>query len=636
MSPTPSRPRAWARALVLPLAVALSCSVASIAPATGSEPSVTGERSTARTATATQSIPATSFRASTFNVLGADHTAPGGKRKGWDPGIVRMERVVQLLVNNDIDVVGFQEFQPPQAVRFQELVGSGWSVYPGVDTSTGAPSVNSIAWRTDTWTLVEANTLPVPYFSGAPSRMPYVLLQNLETGRQAWFFNTHNPANVRGNAQVWRDQGFAMEVALANQLRASHPDAAFLSFGDKNESSRYYCAVAPAANMWSASGGYVDGATCSPPKGRTIDWIMGTKDVFFNGYTRLNNSFVKKTSDHPLYFANAVIPASDPTPADHVVVVAVPGMTSSAIRSLGNDAGELKRMSESGASTMNARTVTERTTADSNLFSLLSGRRVTPRKGGHGIGYRRKDPATVHSAAGQYVSSVLDLVHNSSLSTTVVGSRPALRTVRESWNRRNGGKDPYGVDDGTAKINRFRVYRDDSTALAWWKKVTARNPSSLSVVELSGALQAGEKNNFRGKGYKAGVRKVSHRVAQIRRTINAQPELRGRTMLVVVGTHGALKMRGSSRTWAQSYRVPMYVTGPGVAQGADLYRLNPSYANPRRQQPGYGGAQPIRTGDVANLVTRVLGLPPVPGSTMNATQTLQVVDPASLLVPARR
>ena len=108
-------------------------------------------------------------------MLGADHTAPGGNRKGWDSGVVRMDRVVTLLQQQELDVVGFQEFQPPQAARFQELTGTSWQTYPGLDTTAG-PSVNSIGWRTDTWQLLEARTLPIPYFDGVPSRMPAVLL----------------------------------------------------------------------------------------------------------------------------------------------------------------------------------------------------------------------------------------------------------------------------------------------------------------------------------------------------------------------------------------------------------------------------------------------------------------------------
>lgn len=626
--------------LVVPAAIAVAAAgtladpvshTPSSAEPVSDESPATADRGVEKAAsTAVQTTPATFFRAATFNVLGADHTAPGGNRKGWESGVVRMERVVSLLGTEDLDVVGFQEFQPPQAQRFAELMGTSWQTYPGLDTSTGAPSVNSIGWRTDTWTLLEARTLPIPYFDGAPSRMPAVLLQNVDTGRRAWFFNTHNPADTRGNAQQWRNAGFAMEVALANELRTNYPDAPFISFGDKNERDEYYCAVAPGANLWSASGGYVEGTTCSPPGGGAIDWIMGTKDVFFNSYTRVWNDYVSKTSDHPLYTTNVVVPASAPVTAEHVVVVAVPGLTSTVVRSLGSKAAELDRMVTNGASTMNARTVVENTGPDANLVSVITGRRVFPKGGGHGVGSTTRQASTVHAAAGQYVSSIFDLAHNNSLRTSFIASRPEAQLVRRSWNKKSGGKDPYGIDNGTAKFDKATVLRDDSKSVAWWKSKIARRPFDLSVIELSGALKEGERGGWTGEAYQRSVRKISQRVAAIRRGIAAQPEMQGTTLLVVVGTSGAQKSKGSSKSWAESYRVPMWVTGPGVPAGDDLYGLNPSLSSPSQDQPNYSGIQPIRTGDVANLVTRVLRLPPVPGSTMGTDQRFQIFDPASL------
>ena len=63
--------------------------------------------------------------------------------------------------------------------------------------------------------------------------------------------------------------------------------------------------------------------------------------------------------------------------------------------------------------------------------------------------------------------------------------------------------------------------------------------------------------------------------------------MKGTTLLVVTGTSGAQKTKGSSRTWVESYRVPMWVTGPGVPAGADLYGLNPSL-----RLPGQGPGRP--------------------------------------------
>ncbi|HEV2797286.1 MAG TPA: hypothetical protein VGV65_06660, partial [Nocardioides sp.] len=202
--------------------------------------------------------------------------------------------------------------------------------------------------------------------------------------------------------------------------------------------------------------------------------------------------------------------------------------------------------------------------------------------------------------------------------------------VRESWNKRSGGKDPYGVDDGTAKFDQVKTLRDDAAAVSWWKDKTATSPPALSVIELSGALQAGAADGYTSDAYQKAVKKVSRRIAAIRRGIAGQAEMTGRTLLVVTGTSGAQKSKGSSRTWVESYRVPMFVTGPGVPAAADLYELNPSLSYPGKEQVGYSGLQPLRVGDLANLVTRVLGLPPIPGSTQDAEQRFQVFDPVTV------
>jgi hypothetical protein len=73
------------------------------------------------------------------------------------------------------------------------------------------------------------------------------------------------------------------------------------------------------------------------------------------------------------------------------------------------------------------------------------------------------------------------------------------------------------------------------------------------------------------------------------------------------------------------YRVPLLVTGPGVLAGGDLYAMNPTYTDPRGANPGYAAGKPIRTALIANLVTKMLGLPPVPGSRMGKAQDLTVL-----------
>ena len=67
----------------------------------------------------------------------------------------------------------------------------------------------------------------------------------------------------------------------------------------------------------------------------------------------------------------------------------------------------------------------------------------------HGLRSEKKLPSTVHDSAGQYVSSLFDLAHNNSARTMFASSRKETQLILRSYNRKSGGKDPYGVDDGT-------------------------------------------------------------------------------------------------------------------------------------------------------------------------------------------
>lgn len=247
------------------------------------------------------------FRVSSFNILGWRHTAKGGKNAGMDSGERRMNRVVSLLGKRHISVAGLQEMQPQQHQRFKQLVGNEWGVYPGDSLSRYAMH-NSIVWRTSEWRAVELNTIGIPYFNGEIVPMPYVLLQNLKSHRMVWFANFHNPADGGGRSSQakWRNRAKALEVALANELWET--GVPLVLTGDMNEKDNYFCSMAGQAPMRSASGGTATSTSCSPAPGGRIDWIFGSQDLRLSGYRVLQTKFVRRTSDHPMLYADVSIP----------------------------------------------------------------------------------------------------------------------------------------------------------------------------------------------------------------------------------------------------------------------------------------------------------------------------------------
>jgi hypothetical protein len=260
----------------------------------------------ARTAGSFREVTSATFRVSSFNVLGWSHTARGGNKPRMASGETRMQWTTQLLANNAVEVVGMQEMQPQQLAAFRSIQGDAWDLYPA-DNLNRIDTHNSIAWRTDTWELVEANTIAIPYFHGVKVQMPYILLRHLKTDRLVWFANFHNPANTRtsGDSTPWRAQARILEVGLANKIWESGVPLVFT--GDMNETTPYFCALTTQAPMKSASGGSWGTTRCRTPERMKIDWIFGSNDVRFTNYRVKDGTLVDKASDHPMILADVTV-----------------------------------------------------------------------------------------------------------------------------------------------------------------------------------------------------------------------------------------------------------------------------------------------------------------------------------------
>ncbi|HVQ19387.1 MAG TPA: hypothetical protein VMT27_10190, partial [Actinomycetes bacterium] len=82
----------------------------------------------------------------------------------------------------------------------------------------------------------------------------------------------------------------------------------------------------------------------------------------------------------------------------------------------------------------NARTAREQTRTLPNHTGMLTGRRIDDRRGGHGVTFNSDTGTTVHRAAGEYVTSVFDVVHDRGGSTALFTAKKKfalyLRAVR--------------------------------------------------------------------------------------------------------------------------------------------------------------------------------------------------------------
>lgn len=248
----------------------------------------------------------THFTVSSFNVLGAGHTAAKG---GIGPGVARMHSAVGLLTSHGVSVAGLQELQEPQYRTFQALVGGTYDAYPGLSLGV-QPVQNSIVWRSADWSLVEAHTISIPYFHGNRVPMPYILLRNRHSGREMWFYNSHNPADAYGPAGHWRAIATSIEASLVRRLTAD--GTPMIVTGDMNDRAPFACPFASGSGMRSADGAYYAGG-CHLPARMNVDWIFGSRSLDFSSFVTDFSTKYRHISDHPMVRADVTLPAvADP------------------------------------------------------------------------------------------------------------------------------------------------------------------------------------------------------------------------------------------------------------------------------------------------------------------------------------
>jgi Type I phosphodiesterase / nucleotide pyrophosphatase len=343
-------------------------------------------------------------------------------------------------------------------------------------------------------------------------------------------------------------------------------------------------------------------------------------------------SVVVSPAPAPISPSASRTPGATPTPTedsadnavDHVLAISVDALNPRAIEKLGQSrTPAFHRLMREGAYTLNARTTRERTSTLPNHTAMLTGRRVDAQHGGHGYSENFDNGKTVHQAAGHYVASVFDVVHDHGGSTAMFASKTKFALYKRTWNA-HGARDRVGPNDGRAKIDRVTIDHNNTRLV---KKLTAelrRSPREFTFLHLSLPDRAGHAHGFMGKQYLDAVQHTDRLLGRILNTMAGDASLRRHTLVILTADHGG---RGASHYAAgkvQNYRIPFMAWGPGVSAGQNLYGLNPTFSSPGSARTTYHRRQPIRNADVANLATDALDLPHVAGSEFDNPRTLNV------------
>jgi hypothetical protein len=326
---------------------------------------------------------------------------------------------------------------------------------------------------------------------------------------------------------------------------------------------------------------------------------------------------------------------------DYVIHVSVDGLRPDVITNLGPDLlPNFFRIRTKGAFTDNARSDYDITVTLPNHTTQLTGRSIMGRDGHNWTD--NSDPApgvTLHTNKGSYVAGVFDVVHDHSRRTGAYVGKTKFSLFDLSWDAVHGARDTVGPDDGRDKIDAYRYDGDTASLMSTFVDDMEADPFNYAFIHLMDPDATGHSSGWDprpGSDYCNTIRAMDAWLGELFKMIDRDAQFTGRTAMIITADHGGIGWDHSDPELPEDFTIPMYVWGPGITAGADLYSLNTATRlDPGTGRPPYSEIlQPIRNGEAANLALDLLGLGPVPGSTINASQDLIVPEPAVLAMLA--
>ncbi len=324
------------------------------------------------------------------------------------------------------------------------------------------------------------------------------------------------------------------------------------------------------------------------------------------------------------------VEAAEP-PLRYVIHISADGLRPDVVQQFGADElPNLHRLRNEGAYTDNARTDYDYSITLPNHLSQLTGRRVTGPAGHNWTGNTDPGPyETLHTNKGGYVAGVFDVAHDNGIRTGAYVSKSKFSLLEQSWGS-HGRPDTIGIDNGRDKIDRFVYEKSTSDLVDRFIQDMKTDPNGYSFLHLADPDSRGHRYGWslsRNSRYMDAVRHVDHLLGRILDFVAHDEELAGRTAVILTADHGGSGRSHGASSRREHYTIPFYVWGAG--RHGDLYRLQEtSRSNPKASRPAYDAIrQPVRNADAANLALGLLGLGPVPGSTINPRSDL-ILQPA--------
>ena len=321
--------------------------------------------------------------------------------------------------------------------------------------------------------------------------------------------------------------------------------------------------------------------------------------------------------------------------ARHVIHLSVDGMGATYLAAaLSNTPARypsFARLVAEGASTMNARCDCTDSITVPNHLCMLTGRPVRqpdgqPNTVPHGFTPDCSGSTdSIHKLGNTnvpYKASVLDVAHDYGLQTALMVSKSCLAICAASYNATNGAPDLAPPDNGRNKIDHVLVTNGSSSTIvdAFLPVFTNTNPCEYAFLHFADPDLNGHGYGWGSSNYFAALQTVDTQLGRILAAMDQSPDLEvpGQTTLIVTADHGGEgHWHDHLPPLVNDYTIPILVWGAGFSPATDLYSVFANRADPGANWLDYNALwQPLRNGDTGNLALALLGLPPIPGSTM--------------------
>ena len=316
----------------------------------------------------------------------------------------------------------------------------------------------------------------------------------------------------------------------------------------------------------------------------------------------------------------------------YVIVISVDGMGSAYVAplltpGLANELTTFKRFQAEGSGTLNARDDADYAVTLPNHVTMMTSRGVN---GASGHGWTLNDypdgtATTLELKKGSYVASGFDVAHDNGLRTGIWAGKSKFNLFQQSYSATSGAEDITGPDNGRDKIDYDSVVNSIEAATLTADFTNQMTASAFNFVFLhyQDPDTTGHSSGWStdpASAFATTLKSVDTQIGKIMQMVENSPVLQGKTAIILTTDHGGHGKTHGDTGNSLDYTIPFYVWGPGVTAGGDLYAMNPTTrtAPGADSNPPYTGSQPIRNGDSANLALALLGLEPVPGSTIGS------------------